>query len=52
MKMADSGEILGQWQAFRNILNDVSIAVKAGTVMGLFGSVGLSILVGWCPQAG
>jgi hypothetical protein len=27
MIMADSGEILGQWQAFRNILNDVSIAV-------------------------
>jgi hypothetical protein len=43
MIMADSGEILGQWQAFRNILNDVSIAVKAGTVMGAFGSVGLSI---------
>jgi hypothetical protein len=30
MKMADSGELIGQWQALREQVIDVAIAVKAG----------------------
>jgi hypothetical protein len=30
MKMADSGELIGQWQALREQVIGVAIAVKAG----------------------
>jgi hypothetical protein len=30
MKMADSGELIGQWQTVRKQVIDVAIAVKAG----------------------
>jgi WD40 repeat protein len=43
MRMGDSGKLIGQWQALRNPVFDVAIAVKAGKVMGAYGSGGLWI---------
>jgi WD40 repeat protein len=41
LRVADSGELIGQWQALREGVNDVAIAVKAGMAMGAYGSSGL-----------
>jgi hypothetical protein len=40
MRMADSGALIGQWQAMREKVDDVAIAVKAGNVMGVYGECG------------
>jgi WD40 repeat protein len=36
MRMADSGELIGQWQASLECVMGVAIAVKAGKVMGAY----------------
>jgi hypothetical protein len=36
MRMADSGELIGQWQGLRNCAFHVAIAAKAGMVMGMY----------------
>jgi WD40 repeat protein len=43
MRVADSGDLIGQWQGLRNNVYDVAIAVKAGMAMGAYGSAGLWI---------
>jgi WD40 repeat protein len=43
MRMADSGELVGQWQGVAEIVYDVAIDVKAGMVMGAYGQIGLWI---------
>jgi WD40 repeat protein len=43
MRMADSGELIGQWRALRGCVNDLAIAVKAGKVIGAYHRSGLWI---------
>jgi hypothetical protein len=40
IRLADSGEIIGQWQASLDFESDVAIAFKAGEVIGAYGRSG------------
>jgi WD40 repeat protein len=43
MRMGDSGEIIGQWQALRKPVIDVAFYVEARKVMGVYRGLGLVI---------
>jgi hypothetical protein len=43
MRIADSGELVGQWKGGSDFVYDVAIDVKACMVMGAYGRSGLSV---------